>query len=56
MRLAAYPQTFFFIRPTEANLKAYATWSGSAEMQQNTWLGDMCDEVRQVTLTQGDTM
>ncbi|RXK37331.1 hypothetical protein M231_05397 [Tremella mesenterica] len=49
-------QTFFFIRPTESNLKAYATWSGSAELQQSTWLGNMCDEVRKVTLTQGDTM
>lgn len=25
-------------------------------MQQNTWLGDMCDEVRRVVLVQGDTM
>lgn len=30
--------------------------SGSYEMQQNTWLGSMCDEVRKVTLLQGDTM
>jgi F-box/leucine-rich repeat protein 10/11 len=25
-------------------------------MQQNTWLGDMCDEVRRVVLIEGDTM
>lgn len=25
-------------------------------MQQSTWLGDMCDEVRRVVLVQGDTM
>ena len=25
-------------------------------MQQNTWLGDMCDEVRRVVLIKGDTM
>ena len=30
--------------------------SGSYEMQQNTWLGDMCDEVRRVVLIEGDTM
>ncbi|BEI84833.1 hypothetical protein CcaverHIS002_0502340 [Cutaneotrichosporon cavernicola] len=47
---------FFFIRPTEANLAAYARWSGSHELQQSTWLPDMCDEVRKVTLVAGDTM
>ena len=30
--------------------------SGSADLQQGTWLGDMCDEVRKVTLVAGDTM
>lgn len=25
-------------------------------MQQGTWLGDLCDEVRRVVLVQGDTM
>jgi F-box/leucine-rich repeat protein 10/11 len=25
-------------------------------MQQSTWLGDMCDEVRRVVLIEGDTM
>ncbi|KAL1407772.1 JmjC domain-containing histone demethylation protein 1 [Vanrija albida] len=49
-------KVFFFIRPTEANLAAYAQWSGSHELQSNTWLPDMCDEVRKVTLTAGDTM
>ena len=67
-------KVFYFIRPTERNLKAYGecesstkhpvsqkfvkliAGSGSYEMQQNTWLGNMCDEVRKVTLVQGDTM
>ncbi|ORX38273.1 hypothetical protein BD324DRAFT_620219 [Kockovaella imperatae] len=49
-------KTFFFIRPTPKNLAAYAEWSGSYELQQNTWLGSMCDEVRKVTLHAGDTM
>jgi F-box/leucine-rich repeat protein 10/11 len=30
--------------------------SGDADHQQNVWLGDWCDEVRKVTLYQGDTM
>ena len=30
--------------------------SGSYELQQTTWLGSMCDEVRKVTLRAGDTM
>jgi F-box/leucine-rich repeat protein 10/11 len=49
-------KVFFFIRPTEANLAAYASWSGSADLQASTWLPDLCDEVRKVTLTAGDTM
>lgn len=49
-------QVFFFIRPTEANLAAYGQWSGSSELQSSTWLPDMCDEVRKVTLVAGDTM
>lgn len=48
---------FYFIRPTEQNLKAYATWSGSAELQQREWLGDMCEGgVEKVRLLAGDTM
>ena len=47
----------YFIRPTEQNLKAYATWSGSAELQQREWLGDMCEGgVEKVRLLAGDTM
>ncbi|CAK9781731.1 unnamed protein product [Cutaneotrichosporon oleaginosum] len=49
-------KVFFFIRPTAANLAAYARWSGSHELQQTTWLPDLCDEVRKVTLVAGDTM
>ncbi|WVN86153.1 uncharacterized protein L203_101314 [Cryptococcus depauperatus CBS 7841] len=49
-------KVFFFIRPTESNLKAYAEWSGSYEKQQSTWLGDLVDEVRKVELHAGDTM
>ncbi|WVQ79596.1 hypothetical protein IAT38_001696 [Cryptococcus sp. DSM 104549] len=49
-------KVFYFIRPTEKNLKAYAEWSGSYEKQQDTWLGDMVDEVRKVVLKAGDTM
>ena len=48
---------FYFIRPTEHNLKAYTTWSGSAELQQREWLGDMCEGgVEKVRLLAGDTM
>ncbi|AAW44468.2 conserved hypothetical protein [Cryptococcus deneoformans JEC21] len=49
-------KVFFFVKPTEQNLKAYAEWSGSYEKQQDTWLGDMVDEVRKVELHAGDTM
>ncbi|ODN73048.1 hypothetical protein L202_08443 [Cryptococcus amylolentus CBS 6039] len=49
-------KVFFFIKPTEANLKAYAKWSGSYEEQSNTWLGDWVDHVYRVELRAGDTM
>ncbi|KAK4689621.1 hypothetical protein P7C73_g484, partial [Tremellales sp. Uapishka_1] len=49
-------KVFYLIRPTEANLTQYARWSGSHDFQQNEWLGDKCDEVRKVTLLEGDTM
>ncbi|WVQ77635.1 hypothetical protein IAR50_007323 [Cryptococcus sp. DSM 104548] len=49
-------KVFFFIKPTEANLKAYAKWSGSYEEQANTWLGDLVDHVYRVELRAGDTM
>jgi len=48
-------QVFYFIRPTPANLAAYERWSGS-ELQYQTWLGDMVDEVFKVELVQGNTM
>ncbi|GFZ52058.1 JmjC domain-containing histone demethylation protein 1 [Saitozyma sp. JCM 24511] len=48
---------FYFIEPTERNLKAYGEWSGSAESQQNVWLGDMVEGgVKRVRLNAGDTM
>jgi len=46
---------FYFIRPTPANLAAYERWSGT-ELQNNSWLGDMVDEVVKVTLHPGNTM
>ncbi|KAJ4480470.1 jumonji protein [Lentinula edodes] len=46
---------FYFIKPTPANLAAYERWSGT-EIQYNTWLGDLVDEVVKVTLTAGNTM
>lgn len=48
-------KTFFFIRPTPANLKAYEEWSGSSERQESTWLGDSCDRVYRMDLKEGNT-
>lgn len=48
-------QTFYFIRPTPSNLSSYERWS-STELQDQVWLGDMCDEVFKVDLKSGDTM
>jgi len=48
-------KVFYFIRPTPSNLAAYERWSGT-DMQSNTWLGDMVDEVTKVELTAGNTM
>jgi len=48
-------QIFYFIRPTAANLAAYERWSGT-ELQYQSWLGDMVDEVFKVELKQGNTM
>ncbi|TFK25004.1 JmjC domain-containing histone demethylation protein 1 [Coprinopsis marcescibilis] len=48
-------KTFYFIRPTPANLAAYERWSGS-EIQYQTWLGDLVDKVYKVELTAGNTM
>ncbi|GAA6059125.1 hypothetical protein JCM10212_003872 [Sporobolomyces blumeae] len=48
-------KTFYFIRPTPANLLAYERWSGSAEKQEQEWLGDSCDEVFKLELKQGNT-
>lgn len=41
-------KVFYFIRPTPANLAAYERWSGSAERQETTWLGDDVDQVYKV--------
>ncbi|EDR11031.1 jumonji superfamily protein [Laccaria bicolor S238N-H82] len=48
-------KVFYFIKPTTANLAAYERWSGS-ELQYQSWLGDLVDEVFKVVLTQGNTM
>jgi F-box/leucine-rich repeat protein 10/11 len=48
-------QVFYFIRPTQANLAAYERWSGT-ELQYQSWLGDMVDEVFKVELKEGNTM
>ncbi|EIW60698.1 Clavaminate synthase-like protein [Trametes versicolor FP-101664 SS1] len=48
-------KVFYFIRPSHANLAAYERWSGT-EVQNHSWLGDMCDEVFKVELTTGNTM
>lgn len=53
--ISRYEQIFYFIRPTPANLAAYERWSGT-EIQNHSWLGDMCDEVFKVELTAGNTM
>ena len=49
-------KVFYFIRPTKDNLAAYERWSGSKEMQDSTWLGDLVDEVYKVELSPGNTM
>ncbi|GAA5889444.1 hypothetical protein JCM5296_006363 [Sporobolomyces johnsonii] len=48
-------KTFYFIRPTPANLAAYERWSGSTERQEQTWLGDMVDAVWKIELKPGNT-
>ncbi|GAA5935515.1 [Histone H3]-lysine-36 demethylase [Sporobolomyces koalae] len=48
-------KTFYFIRPTAANLAAYERWSGSTERQEQEWLGDSCDEVLKIELKEGNT-
>jgi hypothetical protein len=53
-----------YVIPIALNMYGYAhaeevvvsIGSGDADHQQNIWLGDWCDEVRKVTLHQGDTM
>jgi F-box/leucine-rich repeat protein 10/11 len=55
LSLTPLNQVFYFIRPTPSNLAAYEKWSGT-ELQNNTWLGDMVDEVVKVELTEGNTM
>ncbi|GAA5981483.1 hypothetical protein JCM11641_004778 [Rhodosporidiobolus odoratus] len=48
-------KTFYFIRPTPANLAAYEKWSGSSERQEDTWLGDEVDMVYKLELKAGWT-
>ncbi|KAG7086721.1 hypothetical protein E1B28_002655 [Marasmius oreades] len=48
-------KVFYFIKPTASNLAAYERWSGT-DIQNQTWLGDMVDEVIKVTLREGNTM
>ncbi|GAA6007354.1 [Histone H3]-lysine-36 demethylase [Rhodotorula paludigena] len=48
-------KTFFFIRPTPANLQAYEQWSGSSERQEQEWLGDAVDKVYRMDLKEGYT-
>ena len=48
-------KVFWFIRPTKANLDAYAQWSDSAN-QDTAWLGDKVDKVTKIILNPGDTM
>ncbi|GAA6040064.1 hypothetical protein JCM8097_004762 [Rhodosporidiobolus ruineniae] len=48
-------KTFYFIRPTPANLAAYERWSGSTERQEQHWLGDACDVVYKMELKPGNT-
>ncbi|KAH9452531.1 hypothetical protein Pst134EB_016484 [Puccinia striiformis f. sp. tritici] len=49
-------KTFYFIRPTVANLARYERWSGSSKLQESTWLGDQVNVVYKVSLTAGQTM
>lgn len=49
-------KTFYFIRPTPENIRKYERWSGSADMQENVWLGDEVDYVYKVQLQAGHTM
>lgn len=48
-------KVFWFIRPTKANLDAYAKWSDSSN-QDTAWLGDKVDKVTKIILNPGDTM
>ena len=48
-------KTFFFIPPTEKNLKKYEEWCMSPA-QNWTFLGDQTKECYRVDLSQGDTM
>ncbi|KAL7746752.1 JmjC domain-containing histone demethylation protein 1 [Sorochytrium milnesiophthora] len=48
-------KTFYFIPPTDDNLKTYQTWMLSAD-QPNMFLGDLVDTCYQVHLKAGHTM
>lgn len=49
-------KVFYFISPTPDNLRKYEIWSGSAQQQSGTWLGDECDRVYRVELKPGNTL
>lgn len=49
-------KVFYFISPTPENLRQYEMWSGSAQQQSGTWLGDACDRVYKVELKPGNTL
>lgn len=49
-------KVFYFISPTPENLRKYEIWSGSAQQQSGTWLGDECDRVYRVELKPGNTL
>lgn len=48
-------KTFYFIEPTEKNLKKYQKWSSSAD-QSTTFLGDLVKECYSVDIKAGNTM
>ncbi|KAG2195813.1 hypothetical protein INT47_010023 [Mucor saturninus] len=48
-------KTFYFIEPTDKNLKKYQRWSSSSE-QSTTFLGDLVKDCYSVELQAGNTM
>jgi hypothetical protein len=48
-------KTFYFIEPTDKNLKKYQKWSSSSD-QSTTFLGDLVKDCYRVELKAGNTM